>query len=177
MTDHIEAARKVLQGPYEWQTVGDLRILAKPSDIVAALDLAGLLRTGAEKEVMPRLTASVTAMLLTGGLTGHRIGIAPDFDRLTGLHERALRACEEYSLKYPNACLPAECAQVSDVGAESLALKAPKPRWTIRREDDGTKWVVLLDAGSGRASAVFRGEYAEPDARAYAAQKNAEASK
>jgi hypothetical protein len=132
MTDHIEAARKVLQGPYEWQTVGDLRILAKPSDIVDELDRAGLLRTGHEKEVMLRLTATARAMLDGEGIVGQRIGIAPDFDRLTPLHERALRACEAFHVAWPHAADGGSYSErvVAGIGRESLALKQPKPRWT-----------------------------------------------
>jgi hypothetical protein len=100
----------------------------------------------------------------------------------TDLHERALRALEEYTAawestkdqwgRYEERNAPWQ--RMVAIGRESLALKAPKPRWTVEQQD--YQWAVY-DTSKAGWSARFGSDTAEADARAYAAQKNAEASK
>ncbi len=100
----------------------------------------------------------------------------------TPLHERALEACKAYRKQFlPHYCEGAPC-EVALVGEEALALEkiAEKPlkkpeRWTVRPFELNA--IVERD---GIAVATFYGgtfgAHAEREARAYAAQKNAEAA-
>ena len=95
---------------------------------------------------------------------------------VTPLHERALEACKEWQRISTSPNVPwalKEYEEVASVGREALALERKPEKYRVHQREGLRPWGVI-EPGPFTYLATFE---RESDARAYAAQKNAEAAR